>query len=344
MSNRLTRPIAVLMAISMLAFGVGRTAQARTAAHPGRALTHVTLQLKWVPQAQFGGYYVALDKGFYRQAGLDVTIKAGGPQIAPETVVDAGGADFGIDWLSALLAARDKGVPIVNIAQIYQATGMRLITFKSSGITDVRQFRGHKIGVWPSGNEYQFYALMNKLGYTPARKFVTVVGQTFTMDQFLGHQIDVAHAMTYNELGVVLEHGVPMSRLRVFDYNKLGIIVLEDGIFAKQGWLASHRQIAVKFLRASIRGWQYAVAHPDQAGRISFSHAQPGSTTQAHQIYMARNVAQLIKYGPGAMHTIGYMSPSAFQTTWSILLQQHIISKRPTFAYNQSYWRAAGGH
>lgn len=344
MSNRWTRRMAILLAISILAFGVGRTAQARTAAHPQRALTHITLQLKWVPQAQFGGYYVALDKGFYRQAGLDVTIKAGGPSIAPEQVVDAGGADFGIDWMSALLAARDKGVNLVNVAQIYQATGMRLITFKSSGITNVRQFRGKKIGVWPSGNEYQFYALMNKIGYTPVRKYLTVVGQTFTMDQFLQHQIDVAHAMTYNELGVVLEHGVPMSRLRIFDYNKLGIIVLEDGIFSKPAWLSSHRQAAVAFLRASIRGWQFAVAHPDVAGRLSYNHAQPGTTTLAHQIYMARNVAKLINYGPGKSHTIGYMSPAAFHTTWSILKQRGTISKAPSGAYDQQYWKAAGGH
>lgn len=344
MSNRWTRLSGILLAVSILAFGAGRSVQARTAAHPQRAMTHITLQLKWVPQAQFGGYYVALDKGYYRQAGLDVTIKPGGPQIAPEQVVASGGADFGIDWLSALLAARDKGVNLVNVAQIYQATGMRLITFKSSGITNVRQLRGKKVGVWPSGNEYQFFALMNKLGFVPARKYVTVVGQTFTMDQFLQHQIDVAHAMTYNELGVVLEHGIPLSRLRVFNYNNLGIIVLEDGIFAKPAWLSSHRAAAVAFLRASIRGWQFAVAHPDIAGRISFNHTQPGTTTLAHQVYMARNVAKLITYGPGAMHTVGYMSPAAFHTTWTILKQQGIISKAPVGAYTQQYWQAAGGH
>jgi NitT/TauT family transport system substrate-binding protein len=185
---------------------------------------------------------------------------------------------------------------------------------------------------------------MNKLGYTPARKYVTVVGQTFTMDQFLQHQIDVAHAMTYNELGVVLEHGIPLNRLRIFNYNNLGIIVLEDGIFAKQSWLASHRQIAIKFLQASIRGWQYAVAHPAEAGRLSFNHAQPGTTTLAHQVYMAQQVAKLITYGPGRMHTIGYMSPAAFRTTWTILKQQKIISKAPSNAYTQVYWKAAGGH
>src|SRR5205085_9588524 len=122
-------------------------------ARPAHQNVHITLQLKWVPQAQFAGYYVAADKGFYKQEGLDVTIKAGGPQIAPEQVVQAGGAAFGIDWLSALLRARDEGLQLQNIAQIFQATGMRLIAFKSSGIGSVKAFASHKVGVWPSGNE-----------------------------------------------------------------------------------------------------------------------------------------------------------------------------------------------
>lgn len=331
------RMVSVVMVMGMLTLGMG-SAQA---AHAPRAMDSVTLVLKWVPQAQFGGYFAALDKGFYRQAGLDVKITPGGPDIVPEQVVASGGAQFGIDWLSALLVAHDTGLPLENIAQIYQASGMRLIAWKSSGINSIMKFRGHKVGVWPSGNQYQFLALMTKEHMSPASNYMTVKAQGFVMDPFLHHQLDVAHAMTYNELGVVLEHGVKLSQLNVFDYNKLGVSILEDGIMAKPSWVQSHRNITVRFLRASIRGWQYAVAHPDQAGQMSFNHAPSGTTTLFHQKYMARQVAKLIHYGPGMSHPIGYMSPMLYHRTWSTLLREGIIKKVPVSGYDQSYWKAA---
>jgi NitT/TauT family transport system substrate-binding protein len=262
----------------------------------------------------------------------------------PETVVAGGEAQFGIDWFSALLVTRDKGVPIVNIAQIFQATGMRMIAYKSMGINSIQQFRGKTIGVWFSGNQYQFLALMQKYHMSPPQSYMHVASQPFVMTPFFNHQLQVAHAMTYNELGVVLEHGIKKSQLRIFDYNKLGVSILEDGIFANPNWLRGHQNIAARFLRASIQGWQYSVAHPAVAGQISFRHAPNGTTTLAHQIYMAKQVAKLIMYGPGRMHTIGYMDPTLFQRTWSTLLAQNVIHHRPTFAYNQQYWRAAGGH
>jgi NitT/TauT family transport system substrate-binding protein len=153
--------------------------------------------------------------------------------------------------------------------------------------------------------------------------------------------MDVAHAMTYNELGVVYEHGVKPSQLRVWDYNKLGVSILEDGIFANPSWASAHRSTVVAFLRASIQGWKYAVAHPTDAGRISYKHAPAGTSTQSHQIYMAKEVAKLINYGAGKTHAIGYMNPASFKRTWQTLLQQKVIKKAPTNAYDQSYWKAA---
>jgi NitT/TauT family transport system substrate-binding protein len=346
MKNHLTRGFSFIIAAGMLTFGFtfGQPVHASTATRPAR-LTSVTLQLKWVPQAQFAGYFVAKDKGFYRAQGLDVTIKAGGPQIAPEEVVQSGGADFGIDWLSALLQARDTGLQLQNIAQIFQASGMRLITLKSSGITTVRQFKGRTVGVWPSGNQYQFYALMHKIGYSPPQKYMNVAQEGFTMDDFLNHKLDVAHAMTYNELGVVLEHGIKLSQLRIFDYNKLGVSILEDGLFVKSSWSASHKDIIVKFLKASIQGWQWAVQHPAAAGQISFSQTQSGTTTLFHQKYMMAQVAKLILYGAGKTHTIGYMDPALWHRTWGTLFRENIIHHPPTAgAYTQVYWKAAGGH
>lgn len=344
-TKRWIRGLTALVVISAAGIGMRSSVLAYNTHSTARALTHVTLVLKWVPQAQFAGYYVALNKGFYRQQGLDVTIQPGGPNIVPEQVVAGGQAQFGIDWLSGLLVARDHGLNIQNIAQIYQASGMRMITFKSSGINSIAKFKGHKVGVWPSGNQYQFYALMNKLHMSPPQKYMTVVTEGFVMDPFLNHQLDVSQAMTYNELGVVLEHGVKMSQLNVFDYNKLGVSILEDGIFSTPSWLQSHRAVAVKFLRASIQGWKWADSHQTQAGTITYNYTPAGTRSQGtlhHQIYMAHQVAKLIQAGPGLSHPIGYMDPMLYQRTWSILLAQKQIKHAPSStSYDQSYWAAA---
>lgn len=341
--TRWFRVIGFVAAASMLVFGAGSIAHARSAGQPAH-LTSITLQLKWENQAQFAGYYVALDKGFFRQQGLDVTIRPGGPDVVPEQVVASGAAQFGIDWLSALLVAREKGIPIQNIAQIYQASGMRLIAFKSSHIRTIQDFKGKRVGVWPSGNEYQFYALMNKYHLSPPQHYMTVTNQPFVMTPFLSHQIDVAHAMTYNEIGVVLESGIKRSALTIFDYNKLGVSILEDGIFGNPSYLRGHRAIAARFLRAAMEGWRYAVAHPMEAGQISYRHSPGSPGGEAHQLFMAREVAKLIHYGPGLRHSIGYMDPMFYHRTWATLLAQHVIKHPPHNAYTQTYWRLAGGH
>lgn len=303
----------------------------------------VTLQLKWLHQAQFMGYYAAQDLGFYAREGLDVTILPGGPDIAPEQVVASGQAQFGVDWLSALLVARDQGLPLVNIAQIFQESGMRLVTFRDSGIEDIPDFRGKRVGVWPSGNEYQFLALMSKYGMSPPEEFMTVVPQEFSMDQFFSRDVDVAHAMNYNELQRVYDTVGP-GAVRVFDYNHLGVSILEDGLFAEENWLRQNPSLAVRFLRASIQGWSWAVFHPHQGAVMSLRRAGPGTPGGLHhQETMAREVAQLIFTNQGLLRGLGVMEPALYNRTWKTLLKEGIISGPPTGAFTQAYWRAATG-
>lgn len=336
--------IAVLLVAVMAASGAGTPGLARSRLH-GSGLQSITLQLAGPASAEFAGYFVAADKGFYRQQGLNVTIRAGGTGIVPERVVTSGAAQFGIDWLSALLVARENKLPLINIAQIFQASGMRLIAFKNSGINAIADFKGHRIGVWPPGREYQFYELMYKEHLWPPSHFMTIVGQGPGVTQFLSHQVDVAHAMSYDDLGAVLEHGIKKSALTIWDYNQLGVALLEDGIFSTQSYLHNHHSIAVRFLRASIKGWQWTVAHPTLAGQLTWKHlpsSWPGG--RYHQIYMARQVAQLITYAPsGGHHSIGYMDPALYQRTWSTLRDESVIQRVPQHAYTQVYWQAAGG-
>ena len=227
----------------------------------------VTLQLKWVPQAQFAGYYAAAAKGYYKQFGLDVTLKPGGPDITPEQVVASGQAQFGIDWLPSLLATRDQGGDLVNIAQVFNKSGMTELTHKSSGITNVAQMKGKKVGVWCCGNENELFAALVKNGIDPkSSKSVTIVNQPFDMTLFLQKKVDAAAAMTYNELAQVLETKNPdtgklytLKDLNVITMEKAGTAMLEDGIFTTGAYLkdAKNRDVAKRFIAASLKGWAY---------------------------------------------------------------------------------------
>ncbi len=213
--------LAAVAAIGLLAQGEAR------AADP------VTIQLKWVAQAQFAGYFVAQAKGFYKEAGLDVTIKPGGPDIAPEQVIAGGGADVIVDWMPAALAAREKGVPLVNIAQVFERSGLELTCRKDSGVRTPADFKGKTLGVWFAGNEYPFLAWMAKLGYKTSggANGVTVLKQGFNVDPLLQKQAACISTMTYNEYWQLIEAGMKPAQLVVFKYEDEGVATLEDGLY-----------------------------------------------------------------------------------------------------------------
>ncbi|MDE3029543.1 MAG: ABC transporter substrate-binding protein, partial [Paracoccaceae bacterium] len=244
------------------------------------AADKVTLQLKWVTQAQFAGYYVAAAKGFYKDAGLDVTIKPGGPDIAPEQVIAGGGADVIVDWMAAALAAREKGLDLVNIAQPFKHGGLELTCLKSSGITSPADFKGHTLGVWFYGNEYPFYAWMAKLGIKTDGKAdgVEVLKQGFNVDPLLQKQADCISVMTYNEYGQVLDAGIKPDQLVTFNYLQQGVGMLEDGLYTTGKNLAdpAFKAKMVKFVKASMQGWKYAEAHPDEAAQIVIDNDTSG--------------------------------------------------------------------
>src|SRR3954471_6241196 len=247
-------------------------AVAATASPKQQKLTKVTLQLKWVTQAQFAGYYAALVKGYYRKAGLDVSIKVGGPSITPELVVAGKRADFGIDWLPNLFATREKGSKLVSIAQVFAHSGMTELTWKDSGIDTIKKMRGKKVGVWCCGNQPELFAALTKNGINPNKKSnVTIVNQPFDMNLFLQKKVDAAAAMTYNELAQVLETTNPktgklyqLSDLNIIKMQNAGTAMLEDGIFTQGNWIkdTKHQDIARRFLTASFQGWIYCRDHP----------------------------------------------------------------------------------
>jgi NitT/TauT family transport system substrate-binding protein len=275
-----------------------------------QAADALTLQTKWVAQAQFAGYYVAKAKGFYDEAGLDVTIKPGGPDIAPETVIAGGGADVIVDWMAAALSAREKGVPLVNIAQPFKGSGLLLTCRKDMGVASTDDFKGKTLGVWFFGNEYPFYAWMAKLNLPTdgGPNGVNVLKQNFNVDPLIQKQAACISTMTYNEYGQVLDAGFTPDQLKVFNYRDEGVGMLEDGLYVMQDKLKdpAFQDKLVRFVKASMQGWEYAVAHPDEAAQIVVDADDSGAATLDHQKYMMGEVAKLIDTGNGALNEADY--------------------------------------
>ena len=301
----------------------------------------VQLQLKWVTQAQFAGYYAAKAKGFYVTEKLDVTIRPGGPDIVPEQVVAGGGAQFGIDWLPSLLSARDQGVPLVNIGQVFAASGMRELAFKSSGIKGAADLKGRKVAVWFGGNEFELLATLEK--YKIDRdKDVTLVQQPFDMNLLLQKKVDAAAAMTYNEYKQVLDAGVKPDDLVVIDFNREGTAMLEDGIFAKADWLkdAKNKQVAARFLRASLKGWEFC--RDNAADCVEIVLKESPVLGRPHQAWMMAEINKLIWGPPVPKAPLGKMDPAAFKQTADIAHKFGVIKKpADAGAYTHEIWEMA---
>jgi NitT/TauT family transport system substrate-binding protein len=320
----------VLVGVLAVAASVTAGIAMASSSSESQGLTKVTLQSKWVVQSQFAGYYAAKAKGYYRQLGLDVTIKAGGPDILPEQVVLGKQAEFGINWMPSTLAQRDTGNDLVNIAQVYARSGTTEVTFKKSGINTFRKMRGKKFGVWIFGNEFEQRAALVKYGMNPD-KDVSLVKQNFDMLAFLNGEIDAASAMTYNELAQVLEVKNPatgklyrLSDLNVFKYSDLGTGMLQDGVIVRGDWIrdAKNQDTAVKFLEASFRGWIYCRDHLAECTRIVLANGP--ALPAGHQRWQMNEVNALI--WPNRLG-IGVMDPVEFKRTATIAKTYKVIKK-----------------
>ncbi|WP_025688558.1 ABC transporter substrate-binding protein [Paenibacillus zanthoxyli] len=304
----------------------GSSAAPAASTAPSADLVPVKLQLKWVPQAQFAGYYVALSKGYYKDEGLDVQILPGGPDIVPEQQVAGGSADIGVDWVASLLTSQEQEMPLVQIAQIYQKSGLVLVSKKSANINSPADLKGKRVGNWMGGNEFELLALFDKYKLD-SNKDIKFTKQGFTMDQFLGGELDAASAMTYNEYQVVLESGVKAEDLNVIDMNDEGVAMLEDNLFANKEWLAANKETAAKFVRASLKGWKDAIADPAAAVDIVMEQAEAGSTTKEHQLKMMEEVAKLIQPEGFDISKLGYTDEAAFKQTADIAFKFGVIKK-----------------
>ena len=310
---------------------------AAAAATTVQAADDVKLQLQWVTQAQFAGYYVALDKGFYAAEDLNVTILPGGPDIAPPQVLAGGGADAMLNWMPSALAAREKGLPVVNIAQPFKSSGLMLTCWKDTGIKSPADFKGKTIGVWFYGNEYPFLSWMSQEGISTegGDDGVTVLRQGFNVDPLLQRQADCISTMTYNEFGQVLDAGVSEDELITFKYEDQGVATLEDGIYALEDNLKdpAFADKMVRFVRASMKGWKYAEANPGEAANIVLDNDESGAQTEAHQVRMMGEIAKLTAGSNGTL------DPADYERTVATLMaggSDPVITAKPSGAWTHA--------
>ena len=301
------------------------------------AADEVTLQLKWVTQAQFAGYYVALDKGYYDDEGLDVTINPGGPDIAPPQIISGGGADVIIDWMPSALASRERGLPLVNIAQPFKSSGMMLTCRKDSGIASPDDFPGRTLGVWFFGNEYPFLSWMSQLGIPTdgSDGGVTVLKQGFSVDPLLQGQADCVSTMTYNEYWQLIDAGLSADELITFKYEDHGVATLEDGLYVLEDKLSDAEFVdrMVRFVRASMRGWKYAEDNPDEAAEIVLDNDATGAQTELHQKRMMGEIAKLTAGSDGSL------DPADYERTVETLLaggSDPVITAAPEGAWSHA--------
>ena len=317
-----------IMKTTLLAVGFSLIAGIASAADD------VTLQLKWVTQAQFAGYYVALDRGFYDAEDLDVTIKPGGPEIAPTQVLAGGGADVTVEWMPAALAAREKGLAMVNIAQPFKSSGLMLTCRKDAGIESTADFRGKTLGVWFFGNEFPFLSWMSQLGIPTdgSANGVEMLKQGFNVDPILNGQAACVSTMSYNEYWQIIDAGLSPSDLKLFKYEDQGVATLEDGLYVLEQRLedAAFRDKMVRFVRASMKGWKWAEDNPRQAALIVLDYDETGAQTEKHQVRMMGEIAKLTAGSNGSL------SPRDYERTVASLLSggsDPVITKKPSGAW-----------
>jgi len=313
------------------------TAEATEAA--AAELIPVKLQLQWVVQSQFAGYFAAKALGYYEEEGLDLTILEGAVDIVPQQVVASGGAEFGIAWVPKVLESRAAGADLVNIAQVFQRSGTLSVSFKSAGIESVEDMRGMRVGTWGFGNEHEVFAALRAAGIDPNNPDdVTLVQQNFDMLALLNGEIDSAEAMTYNEYAQVLEAINPETGelytaddLNVIDYNQVGTAMLQDHIFSTETYLAGetngvpNTEIAIKLIRASLKGWIYCRDNFDECVQIVLDNGP--TLGESHMQWQLNEINKLIWPSPAG---VGVLDQALWDQTVSVAVDSSIIAEPPT--------------
>ena len=297
--------------------------------------TAVKLQLQWVTQSQFAGYFAAVDQGFYAEQCLDVTILEGAVDIVPQQVVASGQAEFGLAWVPKVLASRAEGADLVNIAQVFQRSGTLEVSWADAPVETIGDMAGKKVGTWGFGNEHELFVAMRAEGIDPNNPDdVTIIQQSFDMLALLNRELDAAQAMIYNEYAQVLEAVNPEtgelyqpSDLVVIDFNDVGTAMLQDHVFARESWLAEegNEDIAVRFLAASFKGWQFCRDNFDACVQVVLDNGP--TLGRSHMSWQLNEINKLIWPSPAG---IGVMDQALWDQTVQVSVEGGVISDVPS--------------
>lgn len=304
----------------------------------GKELQKVTLSIQWLTQCQFAGYYVALEKGYYRQEGIDLTIIPGASDVNPIYLVSAGAAQFGTKWLADFMDAKAKGFPLISIAQILQNNGLIMMAKAQSGIKTPQDFIGKKVGIWFFGNEVQFFTLMNQLDISLDQMKIDAL--KWSIDPFLNGQFDVTMAMTYNEYLRVLESGFEKEAINVIDFSDYDLNFPGQVVFTTTDLMKKEPELCKGMIKASLRGWKDAMTLPEEAVDIVLKHDQTQTLTKDHQLKQMNEITKLITYGN---HPLGYHPPDQVASVMKILLQNKVLSQAIPLSnvYTNQIWKKA---
>jgi NitT/TauT family transport system substrate-binding protein len=300
-------------------------------------LKKATFIPQWVPQAQFAGYYTALDKGIYRKHGIDLEILPGGPDHPSDAAIENGQADFGTLWLSTSIPMRAEGVPIINLAQIMQHSALMLVAKKSSGILEPRDMNGKKVGLWGPIFQIQPRAFFEKYDLD-----VQVVRQSYSVNLFLRNGVDVASAMWYNEYHTILNCGLNPEELTTFFFHEHGLNFPEDGIYALEATRDRDPELCRAFVQASIEGWEYAFDHPTEALDIVMANLKRAHVpaTRVHQRWMLERMRDLIR-PEGSTVPVGTLKREDYRRVAEGLMENGMIETIPPF---ETFYRSCTGH
>ncbi|RME06905.1 MAG: myristoyl transferase [Anaerolineae bacterium] len=326
------------LSVALLAVLLAACATGAASTPTPPAAIPATLQLQWITQAQFAGYYVALDKGWYAEEGIDLTIRPGGPDITPADEVASGRAEFGTGLLADLIAQIQQGKPLISVAQIQQSNGLILIAKASSGIQTPQDFRGKRVGVWLGSWEAQFNALAAKEGLSPDE--FTLVPQGFSMDAFLNDDLDVASAMIYNEYHTVLESGYRPDEINIIDYADYGLNFPGDLLMTHTRLVEENPRLVEGMVRASLRGWKYALENPEEAVDIVLKYDTAGLLEREHQLTMMDEIRRLVESG---LHPPGYTNRDEVRSVINTLASYEVILTPvdPDAVFTNQFWEAA---
>ena len=298
----------------------------------------INLRLQWIPQTQFAGYIIAKQKGFYDEEKLNVILNPAGPDLKPQVTVANGSDQIGIGVPNQVIAARTNGVPLVAIAQIFQNSPNRYVLKSQNRIDSLQQLKGKKVGLWLGGDEAEFIAMLQSAKMT--LNDVSVVAQEYSVAPFLQDQYVISMVTVYNELNLIQKEGYQGNKLQILSPKDYNSAILGDMIFTTDKYLNENSETVQKFLKASIKGWQYCIEHPEEALDIVMKYNP--ELDKEEQRYMLNSCLDLIKTGSSLTNGIGYIDESEYANAQRILRVSKQIDKEVDIktTFNLSAWKA----